>query len=265
MSQYYSRTHLVPVVSIGLAACAMTIAVPWLRPLEAAPKTAKPKPAPAAKTVQVDAQGQRVIAALSKFLRGRVTNPNGKLQLKLVPTARVAEGYFSEIYMAGHPAQIKKLHLSELVMRARNVHINVPHLMQTGRLQTFTSNTSLRAVISEGDLTNLLAKGKHSKDMGLKVKYVKHPTWGDVMHVTGKLNWTLINGPVSGYGKLKLMPGHQVHLEILSMQLRGHEVPAFIKNQFMNKVNPVVEYDDLPFRPKIKALKVQGGKATLFA
>ncbi len=258
MNQIHLKRTLAHVLFVGVAGMAIAVA-PSLRPLAAAPA----KSAPAA---GLDAQDQRITSAVTQSLRNRVTSPTGKLQLSVHPTARSSEGYFSEIHLAGRPAQIKKLRLEELVMHARNVRIDVPYLLQTGKLRTLAAKTSLRAVITEDALTNVLAAGRHTKSMGLKVKYLKHATWGDVIQVTG--NWNLgrfLNGPISGMGKLKVTPDYKVHMDILSLKLNGREVPAFVKNKFMEKMNPILDYEDLPFRPRFKAVKVQGSKATLFS
>ena len=183
------------------------------------------------------------------------------MQLTVRPTDRAAEGYFSEIYIAAHPATIKKkLRISALVMRARNVRLDVPHLLREGKVRTLSSNTTLRAVITEKDLTDLLAKGKHSRAMGLRVKYL-----GDRMRVTGNWKWGWFNGPIIGVGKLRLAPDYKIHLDILSLKLNGAEVPQFVKNKFSEKINPVIDYEDMPFRPRFRGVKVEGTKATVSA
>ncbi|HVF09845.1 MAG TPA: LmeA family phospholipid-binding protein, partial [Abditibacteriaceae bacterium] len=135
------------------ACCAAGIltlaAATQLWPAHAAPT----KPAPAASR-KISPQAQRVTAALTRVLQAKVSSPGGKMHLRVRPTARAGEGYFSEIYIAAHPATIKKkLRISELVMRARNVRLDVPHLLNEGKVRTLSSTTTLRAVITENDLT----------------------------------------------------------------------------------------------------------------
>ena len=215
--------------------------------------------APAAPVM--DAQDKRVVAALTKALKARVSSPGGTLKLNIVPTSRSGSGYFSQITIVGAPAQIKKLRVSELNMNARNVRIDVPHLMAEGKLRTLQSTTTLRAVVSESDLTKLLARGKSTREMGLRVKYLPDGR----LSVNGTLNYTLINGPVSGIGRLRLAPGSKVNLDILSLKLRGREVPQFVKDQFSSRINPVINYEDLPFQPRFRGLKVVGTRAILSA
>jgi len=208
-----------------------------------------------------DAGDQRVTQALKRSLQKRVSSPGGKLNLAVHPTSRAGEGYFSEIVIAGRPAKVKKLTISELNLRARNVRIDVPYLLQSGEVRTLQSTTTLRAVVTENDLTALLAKGKRTKALGLRVKYIS----GNRLLVTGNLNWTLINGPIVGIARLRLIPGSKVNLDVLSLKLRGAEVPQLVKNQFSSRLNPIIDYEDMPFRPRFKGLRIQGTKATLSA
>ncbi|PQV65047.1 Protein of unknown function (DUF2993) [Abditibacterium utsteinense] len=209
---------------------------------------------------QLDAQDQKVINRLSWLLNKRVKKPNGSpINVSIVPTARASEGYFSQITMSGSPAQLKKkFRVSQFNLDARNVHLDVASLWNGNRVKTFQSQTKLRAVITEDDLTSMLAQGGATKSMGLKIKFL-----GNRIGVTGNLNYALINGPINGVGQLRMAPGHKVYLDILSLKLRGVEVPGFIKNQFSNHINPVIAYEDLPFNPPFKGIKMVGKKAVL--
>jgi hypothetical protein len=138
------------------------------------------------------------------------------------------------------------------------VRLDVGSLWSANKVKTYQSTTSLRAVITEQDLTTNLARGNGTKNMGLKVRFL-----GDKIGVTGNLNYALINGPVSGTAKLRLAPGHKVYLDILSLKLRGVEVPGFIKNQFAGHINPIISYQDLPFNPPFKGVRMVGNKAVL--
>ena len=216
-----------------------------------------PASAPAAPAL--DAQGRRVTSQVQSMLRNLVKNPNGGgVNISVVPNARASEGYFDRISIKGAPLKFKKLYVSEFALDARNVKINVPDLYNVRKIRTSRSTTTLRAVISEDDLTKMLASSKSTQSMGLRVKYV-----GDRMRVTGNLNYGLVNGPVTGVAKLRQGANHKVYLDILSLKLRGVEAPGFVKDQFSNRINPVIDYQDLPFNPPFRTLKVVGNKAYL--
>jgi hypothetical protein len=212
-------------------------------------------------TVALGAQGresanQRVTTALTRALRGRISSPGSKPTLVVRPTSRASQGNFSEIVFAANPAQVRKLRFSEMQLRARNVRIDVNHLMRTGKVKTISSQTTLRAVVTEADLQNVLAQGKHSKEMGMKDKFLR-----DRVRVTGNWKWSWFKGPVEGEGRLRMAPGHKVNFQILSLKLNKREVPQYVKNKFSDRINPVVDYEDLPFRPPFKSVKLVGNKA----
>lgn len=226
---------------------------------QAKPKAqAKPKPKPPVKPL-TDAAGQRVAQALERVLRSRVSSPGGRLGLLIRPTMRSRQGFFSLIAVSGRPARVRKLQVSELDLKAREVQIDVPALMNQGKVRTLASKTSLRAVISEDDVTQLLARGKSTRDMGLRVRF--NPDGS--LRVTGNLNYTLLNGPIAGLARLRVGSDYKVNLDITSLQLRGAEVPSFVRQQLMSRVNPVIDYEDVPFRPRIGSLSIQGTRAVL--
>lgn len=207
----------------------------------------------------LDAADQRVVNRVESVLKSTIKNPNGgPVSIKLVPTARASEGFFSSVTISGKPVKLKKLFVSEAYLSAKNVRVQLSALWDKGKIRTTKSQTSMRVVISEDDLTKTLSQGRHTRDMKLKVKFE-----GDKMRVTGNLNYALLNGPVVGTARLRQTADRKVFLDILSLQLRGVEVPAFVKNQFSSHINPVIDYEDVPFNPPFKTLKIVGNKAYL--
>ncbi len=213
-------------------------------------------------TSSLDAQDKKVAARVEKIIRENVTSPNNSLKLVVKPTARADQGYFSEIAIEGQPAQMKKLRLAELLIHSRNVQLDMAKLAE-GKIQVIQSQTKFRAVITESDLTAMLAKGKRSAEMGLVVKYGKDAQHGDVLHVSGNWSWNWFSGPVTGVGKLRVSSDNKVYADIISLKLNGHEVPNFVKNKFSEKLNPVLDVADVPFQPRSLRVKVEGSRAIL--
>ena len=207
----------------------------------------------------MDATGQAVTDKLGAALREKISAP-GHLSSVIKPTPRAAEGYFEEIRIEATGVSLKRIKVTELSMDARNVRIDVPRLMRDGQVETLSSQTTLRAVITEDDLTDMLATGNTTRDMGLKVKYQ-----GTKVSITGNLNYSLVNGPVTGLGGLRMLPGHKVNLDILSLKLRGVEAPSFLKGYLSSKLNPVLDFQDVPFNPPFKGVTVSGQRAVIAA
>lgn len=205
-------------------------------------------------------QGQRVINKVSTFLRSSVSSPGGKLTLRIVPGAHPERGEFSEIFAAGRPAKVKKLQISEITLRARRVRIDVNALFKTNKLRTLQSQTSLRAVVTDTDLTRYLARGKSTRDMNLRVMFS-----GKAIRVTGNFNWRWLSGPVEALGRLRLGPDYKVYFDIINLKHNGNAVPNWVKTRFSQRINPLINYDDVPFRPKFKSLVIRGNRAILTA
>lgn len=205
---------------------------------------------------------KKVTQELEKVLRNRYSSPNKSLQLVVRPTNRSRSGYFSEIIIKGKPVQIKRLRVSEFSLHARDVQVILDSLKRN-KVYTSQAKTKFRAVVSEDDLTHMFAQGKHTRAMGLKARYLKDAKHGDVLQVSGNWKWSWFNGPVTGVGKLRVTKNNQVFADIISLRLNGAEVPGFVKNKFSESLNPVLDYNDVPFQPRFHSLKVQGTRAIL--
>lgn len=203
---------------------------------------------------------QNVTNALESALRKRITSPGGNLLVKIIPGPRAAQGVLQEVYVEAKPAQIKKRRFSYLAMRARNVRLNVNKLMN-GDIETLSSQTTLRATVTESELTQALARGQESADKNLRVKFRNDGT----VRVTGNWHWGWFSGPMEAVGKLRLGPNYTVVADIATLKLNGTNVPTPLKNKFQERINPLIDYEDLPFRPPFKSLTFKGDKAFIAA
>ncbi len=209
---------------------------------------------------QAAPSAQAVTEALKIALKNSISSPGGNMVVKITPNTKSAQGYFSEVYVAARPAKIKKRQFSEFVMRGKNVRLDVGKLMK-GHIKTLSSQTTLRAVVTESELTQALAKGRSSADKGMVVKFAGN----GAVRVTGNWKMSWFSGPMDAVGKLKLGPNYTVIADIDSLKLNGKTVPVGVKNKFQEKINPLLDYEDLPFRPPFKSLTFAGNKAIITA
>lgn len=204
------------------------------------------------------ATAAQTTAMLRQVLSKRISSPGGQLVIKITPTSKSGQGYFSEVFIAAKPAVIKKRRFSELRLRAKNVRLDLNELMNHKSIVTLSSQTTLRAVITEAEITQALAKGRDSSDKRLHVKFL-----GDKLRVSGYWHWGWFSGPVDMLGQLKLGPKHTVVANIQSLKLNGKAVPQGLKTKFEERINPLLDYTDLPFRPPFKSIKFYGNKAVI--
>jgi len=205
-----------------------------------------------------ETQNQKVTAALTRLLEDSIASPGGKATVTVRPTNRASEGYFAEIQISAKPAKVKKLRFSEVTLLARDVRVDVASLMDEGKLKTLDSKTRLRAVVTEADLQDALAQGKRSKEMGIKVKFL-----GDRVRVTGNWKFAWFSGPAVAEGKLRLTTRHKVQFDFTTVTLNGREMPQRAKDRLAAKINPLVDYEDMPFSPPFKTIKLVGDKAVV--
>jgi hypothetical protein len=207
-----------------------------------------------------ETMAQKNTRLLEVALRKRIQSPGGKMEVKIVPGAHAAQGIFQEVYVSAVPAQIKRRRFSELVLSARNVKMDMAQLSK-GKLETISSQTKLRAIVTENELSQALARGRESADKNIRVKFQNNGT----VRVTGDWKWGWFSGPVEAIGKLRLGPNYTVVADISTLKLNGTIVPAPLKNKFQERINPLVDYKDLPFRPPFKSLRFIGSKAYISA
>ena len=216
-----------------------------------------------ATTPAQNTKAQQVTASLTKFLHKKLSSPNGSLRIVVKPGARADAGYFSEVAIYGKPALLKKrMPVSELQMRATNVHISPSLITRAGKrdLVTLASTTSLRVVITEDNLTQMFANGKSTAKMNLKAKFI-----GDKLRVAGNMNLGWLNGPVVATGTLRVGADRMINIDLLTLQLNGVEAPAALKANFSDRLNPLISADDLPFKPNFKPLKFDGPRVIITA
>jgi hypothetical protein len=211
-------------------------------------------------TAAQTARGKQVTAELTRLLRKRIKSPGGTLQLKIVPALRADQGYFKEVFIAATPIKIKKMRFSQLTLRARNVRISPTQLLSAHKIITLASTTTMRAVITSSEVTDALSKGQESADKQMKVAFM-----GDRVRVNGTWKWSWFSGPMEAIGRLRLGASHTVVADIQSLKLNGKQVPQGMKNKFSERINPLIDYTELPFRPPFKRIRFSGNKAIISA
>lgn len=205
-------------------------------------------------------ESSQILSALQKHLKERVVNPEkGKEpSFKIIPVSNekeAAQGHLSLVTLECSPVEIKKkLTMETLRIHAEDVVIDSEKLMKTDDLIVKSSkHVSLSASITANQFTSFLARGKHTKDMNIKVKYVN-----EKLHISG--NWKLLffSGPLTTVGRLVVAKKDEIHFKVDSLQLNGIGAPRSLINKFEQSINPVVESNDLPLSPPISTVKFKG-------
>jgi len=202
---------------------------------------------------------QKVMQALEQVLRRDITNPkdaNG-LHLRIVPasTEETEKGKFQLVEIASKPARIRNIFLRELRVRAVEPVIDVPALLERGKLRTISvKDSTLEGVMDAENLERMLAELKATKDMRIKVKIDDE---GRVV-LRGVLTLLRINNPFEAICRAEVRDGC-LYLSIEELRVNNVAAPTFLVSRLEKHINPVVEPKDLPFNPKIKSVHVRQG------
>jgi len=202
-----------------------------------------------------------VLGRLEAKIRTGFTNPENpkSAEIKIIPydnTALAGEGRLKAVVIRSAPAMIKKVPAEEIDMRADDVRIDVKKLLKDDDIVTIsTARTRLNAIISESNLDSLFARGRSTKDMKLKTKFD-----GGKVTISGTWKLFMFKGPIRTVGKLAVTADNNLNYELESLKLNHAEAPASLKKQFMQRLNPVVEFSDMPFKPKVQSIAFKGSK-----
>ncbi len=202
---------------------------------------------------------QRLVQALEQVLRRDITNPkdpNG-LYLRILPASpeETARGKFQLVEIASKPARIRNIFLRELRARAVEPVLEVPALLERGKIRTVSVKESvLEGVIDEENLERMLAELKATKNMHIKVQITED---GKVV-LRGTLTLLRINNPFEAVCRPEIQKG-EMYLRIEELRVNGVPAPAFLLARLENTINPVVERRDLPFNAEIKSVHISQG------
>ncbi|MBI3922597.1 MAG: DUF2993 domain-containing protein [Armatimonadetes bacterium] len=208
-----------------------------------------------------ESKGDRVLHALEQHVRARISNPENPkaAEIKIVPydsEASTAKGRFKTIIVRSSPAKIKHVPIEEINLRADDVTIDVDQLLKKDDLDTKKSGkTTVEGTVSADNLNALFAGGKATHDMNLKARFED----GKVK-ISGYWKLFMFKGPIQTVGRLILTKKNTLDFEMDSLKINNREAPKSVKDQFMERLNPVVQFDDIPFRPKITTLTFKGDK-----
>ena len=157
-------------------------------------------------------------------------------------------------YTATAPCFLIEARLRHEVNGGSEAKVDVEKLMKENDLEFVSAKSqSIHAVATPEDFSFMLAKGKDTKHMKLRVKF------GDnKIHVTGNWKLYVFQGPMDLVGKFRLRNSEQVDLIVDSLKINDRSAPPSVIRQFEEKLNPLMDTSDFPFRPKLRTVKIEG-------
>jgi hypothetical protein len=187
-------------------------------------------------------------------LRAKVTEKwhTDNLRVTVVPydsQARTNKGQFAKIFVAADAAQQKEKHIRivEFEISAKDVDLDLDALMNHNEVTVQSEKlSSCHVKLMKDDVNRLLAL-KDTPIENLRAEFGNNEiTFSGKYHFNIKLTGTL---EVKNTYEIWFKPT-QASIGILS-------IPTGIVNQFLSKMNPIVDMRDVPLRPRIKVINIR--------
>lgn len=174
-----------------------------------------------------------------------------KLQIKIVPFASdywTQRGRFKAIVVSADKLTRKHISIRNVSIKAYDVTLNIDKLYSKGDVETTSrKKTILAARVYKNDLNKLLAK-KKSTIRNLQVEFENNK-----LVFTGKYRF---GAKLRLVGALKIEKHRQVNFVPTAASLNGIPLPAGPLRQVLGKLNPLIDFYELPLRPKVDKVEI---------
>jgi len=201
-----------------------------------------------ARAVTVDEIEQRI----RKKLDQRWDFNNLVVRVEPYSQPETDKGYLKSILMQADVAKWKGVALRPIYLRSEDVVLDLPALLVDNKLETKSSKkTTFLAKISEADLNGLFKK----KNMPIKNPKIELGQ-GDVTftgtYQVGRLGSNL---KLNGVFTVK----NETHLWFTARKgwVSGIPLPAALLNQVLSLLNPLLDFSELPFSPRVKKFEIK--------
>ena len=200
--------------------------------------------------VHVTTEGVR--NRISQKIHGKYHVEN--LQIKVVPFASdywTQQGRFQAIVVSADRVTRKGIDIRKVYIKAFDVTLDIAELYKEGDVETTSRrNTTLSVRVYKGDLNKLLAK-KKSTIQNLHVEFQDHK-----LVVTGKYQ-LLFGYNLRMVGKLQVKNRRQVDFVPTAASVNNIPLPTGPLRQVLSKLNPLVDFHELPLRPSIDKVEIK--------
>ncbi len=207
--------------------------------------------APPARAVTTDEVRNGIIRAMNKDFKCT------GLQVVVVPfdnQALTDEGRFEAIKITVDKAEFEGVMMHDLFLKAYDAKIHLPTLFQKTKLfTTQVKRTDIRATLTESELNEAL-KTKDMPVQNFKVKFnngkleatgTYRLVWGNNLKMIGRLD----------------PKADGVHFVAEKLWVNGLAIPVGQIRKVLDRMNPLIDIADLPFKPTIDKIVV--GKDTV--
>jgi len=181
------------------------------------------------------------------------------LKVQVVPHADPAllqQGRLQTVIISVKRADKEGIIMNGLYLKATDVTVSLDALFRLGKLRTASrKSTDIRATIKEGELNKAFARAK------IPIKQFKVKFDNGMVVATGVYEFVFGN-------KLRmvarLVPKKDgVHFAARHASVNGQPLPIGQVNALLAKMNPLINFADIPFSPEVTKIVIQKDTLTI--
>ncbi|MCE5216469.1 DUF2993 domain-containing protein [bacterium] len=189
-------------------------------------------------------------------LRAKITKDwsVSNLRVTVVPydsQARTDKGEFAKIFVAADAAEQKRKHIRivEFRIESSNVDIDLAGLLKHNDVTVQSQHLDTCHVkLLETDVNKLLALKK------TPIKDLRADFGTNQVAFTGRYQFN-----VKLTGTLEVRKGYEIWFKPTKASVGVLGIPVGIVNQFLAKMNPIIDLRDVPLQPKVKVINIRPG------
>jgi len=174
------------------------------------------------------------------------------LRVTVVPydsQARTDRGQFAKVFLAADSAQHKSkgIRIVELSIAATDVDIDVAALVQNHKVVVQNQKLgSCHVKLLEDDVNKLLALKKTA------IQNLRADFGNGTITFTGKYKFN-----IKLTGTLEVRDGYEIWFKPTQASIGVLGIPVGIVNQFLAKMNPIIDMREVPLQPKVKVINIR--------
>jgi hypothetical protein len=187
-------------------------------------------------------------------LRAKITKDwsVNNLRVTVVPydsQARTDKGEFAKVFVAADSAEQKRKHIRivEFRIESTNVDIDLAGLLKHNDVTIQSQHLETCHVkLLETDVNKLLALKK------TPIKDLRADFGTNQITFTGRYQFN-----VKLTGTLEVRKGYEIWFKPTKASVGVLGIPVGIVNQFLAKMNPIIDLRDVPLQPRVKVINIR--------
>ncbi len=202
----------------------------------------------AAQTVTSEGVRNRI----SQKIRSKYQVKN--LQIQVLPFTSdywTQRGRFKAIVISADILTRKSTSIRNIYVKAFDVTLDIPKLYEEGDIETTSRrSTALSARLYKSDLNKLLAK----KESGVTNLHIEFENNRLVLTATYQL---IFGHNLRMVGRLELKDHRRVDFVPTAASANGIPLPAGPLRQVLSKLNPLIDFHELPLQPRVEKIEIR--------